>query len=227
MEHAGIHDLTAAYALDALDADEERRYEEHLGGCAACQEELASFWETSAALAYAAGGPPAPAGLRDRILEQARRERSNVVPLRRRSFVPVLGGAAAVAASVAAALGVWSARLSESAERNEALVAILGDRAATEVDIPEADGRLVVSRTREAALVVGGLERAPAGKAYEAWVIEPGADPRPAGLFSGGEDDAVVRLDRRVPRGATVAVTLEDDEGVEQPTGRPLFSARV
>ena len=229
MEHAEIHDLTAAYALDALDEDEERRYEEHLRGCTACQDELASFWEASSSLAYAAGGPAPPVGLRDRILEAARAERSNVVPLQRRRSraVPVVGAIAAVAASVAVGLGIRAAQLSESVDRNEALIAILGDRGATNVAIPEADGRLVVSRTREAALVVGGLERAPAGKAYEAWVIEPGADPEPAGLFSGGPEDSVVRLERRVPPGATVAVTLEDEEGVERPTGRPLFAARV
>ena len=227
MEHAGIHDLTAAYALDALDADEERRYEEHLGGCSACQEELASLWETTTSLAYAAGGPPAPAGLRDRILDRARSERTNVVPLRRRRTLPVFGAVAAAAASLAIGLGVWAARLSDSIDRKDAVIAILGDRDATQVEIPEANARLVVSRTREAALVLAGLERAPEGKAYEAWVIEPGAKPRPAGLFAGGGETAVVRLERRVPDGATVAVTLEDDDGVEQPTGRPLFSARV
>ena len=34
MEQRRLHELTAAYALDALDADEARAYEEHLAGCA-------------------------------------------------------------------------------------------------------------------------------------------------------------------------------------------------
>jgi hypothetical protein len=37
------HDLAAAYVLDALDADERIAFEEHLAGCAICQEEVASL----------------------------------------------------------------------------------------------------------------------------------------------------------------------------------------
>ena len=41
-DHA-VHDLTAAYALDALAPDAARGYEEHLAGCERCREELASL----------------------------------------------------------------------------------------------------------------------------------------------------------------------------------------
>jgi len=56
----GIHELTAGYALDALDADERTAYEAHLPGCERCQDELASFWQTTEALAVAASAafPP-------------------------------------------------------------------------------------------------------------------------------------------------------------------------
>ena len=58
----GIHELTAGYALDALDQDERSAYEAHLSGCEQCQQELASFWTTTEALAVAASGPePSPA----------------------------------------------------------------------------------------------------------------------------------------------------------------------
>ena len=40
----GIHELTAGYALDALDADERWAYETHLAECKRCREELTSFW---------------------------------------------------------------------------------------------------------------------------------------------------------------------------------------
>jgi anti-sigma factor RsiW len=35
---ARAHGLTVAYALDALDADERRAYEEHLVDCERCRE---------------------------------------------------------------------------------------------------------------------------------------------------------------------------------------------
>ena len=63
-----IHELSAAYALDALDPLEREAFEAHLDGCPRCQEELASFWEVSGALAVAADGPAPSPELRERIL---------------------------------------------------------------------------------------------------------------------------------------------------------------
>src|SRR5207253_6326006 len=40
-----LHDLTAAYALDALDEPERREYEAHLARCEQCRDELASLSE--------------------------------------------------------------------------------------------------------------------------------------------------------------------------------------
>src|ERR671935_386966 len=82
MEADAIHELTAAYALDALDEHDEREYEEHLARCPHCREELASLTETATSLAYGVESPTPPPALRNRILEQARSERPNVVPLR-------------------------------------------------------------------------------------------------------------------------------------------------
>src|SRR5919108_5982985 len=93
-----LHDLTAAYALDALDADERREYEAHLARCERCRTELASLSEAATSLAYGVEAPAPPPQLRDRILERARAERPNVVPLRPRWAVP--SAAAAVVAGV-------------------------------------------------------------------------------------------------------------------------------
>ena len=118
----GIHELTAGYALDALEPEERRAYEAHLEGCEQCREELAAFWQTTEALAVAASGPAPSGGLRERILSQARQEPQVVVPLasRRRRTVPVLAAAAAVAAVVALALGLWAAGLSSDLDDTRA-----------------------------------------------------------------------------------------------------------
>ena len=219
-----IHELTAAYALDALDSEERASYEGHLATCASCQAELASFWEVGGALAHAAAGPVPGDGLRSRILERARAERPNVVPLRpRRWLTPALGAAAAAAAVVAIGLGVWAGSLSGELDDARSVAAVLGDPDARTIALNGADGRLVVTDTGEAVLVVDGLAPPPRGKAYELWVIQDGR-PDPAGLFG---DESVVPLERRVPRGGAVAATLEDEEGVEQPTGDPLFTAQA
>ena len=96
----GIHELTAGYALDALEPDERQAYEEHLPDCAQCQEDLVSFWEVTGALALAATGPEPPPELRERIIAAARAETQTVVPFRPRRFWPdrVSGAIAAIAA---------------------------------------------------------------------------------------------------------------------------------
>ena len=211
-----LHDLTPAYALDALDGNERAEYERHLATCARCRGELASLQETASALAYAVESPAPPEALRARIVEQARLERGNVVPFRPRSRLTYsLGAVAAAAAAVALAIGIWANGV--AGERDE--LRALGDPNALVVELPDRNGRLVVAPDGEATLVVES-DPAPSGKAYEAWVIQDG-QPQPAGLFEGGRQ--IVRLTRPVPAGASVAVTLEDDEGANAPTTRPLF----
>ena len=215
MERQGIHELSAAYALDALDEDDHRRFEQHLADCADCRDDVASFQEASAALAYDVDVPAPPPALRERILERARVELpSNVVSFRpRRWTVPVATGVAAVAACAALAFGLWAASLN-----NE-----LGDRAEA-IELTGADGSLLIEPSGEALLVVDGLGRAPAGKTFEIWVIK-GNGTRPAGLFPGAPGRSAVPLTGLVPDGAVVAVTLERAGGVQKPTGKPLFSA--
>ena len=232
MDHDTVRELTAAYALDALDRQDEREFEEHLAHCGRCRAEVSAFQEAAALLAYDVETPYPPPALRERILSEARSERPNVVPLRRRWAFPAAAGIAAAAACAAIGLGVWAASLSgklnsERAARGEQarLVALIGDPDASRVPVEGAQGTLVVNRTGEAALLVTGLEPAPEGKVYEAWIIEDGK-PRPAGTFSSGGESTVVALNEPVPEGAVVAVTLEPGF-VEQPTGQPLFSATV
>ena len=159
-----LHDLTAGYALDALDPDERARYEEHLASCERCRDELQGFWQVAGALGRAAGGPTPPASLRERILEQARDERPNVVPLRRRVATPVLASAAAVAAVVAVALGIWSLGLSRDLDDANSVLAVLSDPNARVHETADGEANLVVTPTGRAALVVRMLAPAPRGQ---------------------------------------------------------------
>ena len=211
MTQPELHDLAAAYALDALDPEDRWTYEQHLYTCERCREEVAALRETAAELAYVPEGPAPRAELRDRILREARASApAEVVPLRRRWLVPALATAAVGAACAAVGLGLWANSLRDEAP-GQRVVAVDG-----------APGNLIVAGA-EATLVVC-LDQAPAGKTYEAWVIERNT-PRPAGLFPGGCRS--VPLEERVSSGDTVAVTLEDEGGVQSPTGDILLSANV
>lgn len=215
-----IHELTAGYALDALDPGTRADYEEHLSSCEHCREELQGFWRVSGALAHAAGGPMPPASLRGRILEQARSERANVVPLRPRFAVPALSSLAAAAAVAAIGLGLWATSLSRNLDSVESELAVLGDPNGRIYKSERGEADLVVTPSGDAALVVRTLPPAPEGKDYEIWILEDGV-PRRAGLF---DRPGVALLTRRLEPGQTVAVTLEADGGVDAPTGAPLFT---
>lgn len=225
MEPERIHDLTAAYALDALDPRETEEFEEHLRHCERCRSEVAELQETAGSLAFAAPASPLPEGLRGRILEQARAERSNVIqfPAHRRRVTWALSAAAAVAAAAAIALGLWAASLNDDLGAQRSALAIVAAPGTKQVPLSDGVGTLAVSRRGEAVLLISDLSRAPEGKTYEAWVI--GANgPRPAGLFRGG-GLAVVRLTKPVGSGEDVAVTVERSGGTEQPTSTPIFTA--
>jgi anti-sigma factor RsiW len=228
MEANALHDLTAAYALDALDPEDAREYEAHLARCERCRDELASLSEAAGGLAYATEAPLPPPELRARILQQARRERPNVMPLRPRWVVPV-AAAAVVAACAALGLGIWAATLSGKLDRREAALA-REERVAAILAQPDARaiaferGTLVVGKDGEAALIVHDLKAPHAGRTYEAWISAAGA-PKPAGTFDGGEV-VTVPLEGSVEPGASVLVTEERDGGVEAPTQKPFLTVQ-
>jgi anti-sigma-K factor RskA len=193
MTNDQLHDLSAAYALDALDEDERTAFQAHLRDCESCRAEVASFEGAVETLAYANEGPAPSAELRSRIVQAAREEPPKVVALRPRRKRLYAGIAIAAAASVALAIGLS--------------VGLSGGGGGKEL-------ALSVQQGGTAQLAVSGFDRAPAGKVYEAWVIA-GGKPVPAGVFRG---DTVVRLERPVPKGATVAVTLENAPRAQTPT---------
>jgi anti-sigma-K factor RskA len=217
MEDDLIHDLAAAYAVDALDPDEQRAFEAHLARCPRCQEEVASFSRAVAALAFAAPPAEPPPALRGRILDAAGADRSNVVQLRPRWAVPALAAAAA-AACAAIGLGIWAQNLhSRLGSATSALQAL---------PLDGANGSVVLGRGGEADLVVSGLPSVPSGKTYEVWVIR-GTVAQPAGLFVPKTATAVVHLTRHVPAGSRVGVTLEPAGGSPQPTSAPIVTSAL
>jgi anti-sigma-K factor RskA len=96
---------------------------------------------------------------------------------------------------------------------------------------PDARGRVLWNAaTREAVLLVSGLDRAPTGKAYEIWVIGPSNQPVPAGVFQPSSDgSAIVSLPRveDTARPRTFAVTLEPATGSASPTGPMVLAGAV
>jgi anti-sigma-K factor RskA len=215
---ADMHALVAPYALHALDEGEEREFEEHLTVCEACRRDLAGLREAATALAYAAPPAAPPPGLKERILAEARSERSNVVPIRRRRKLP-LTAAAAVAAAAVVAIAIWAALPSGHGDQFASVLSQPGARFFS----MGARGGLAVAPDGQAALAVA-LPPAPVGKTYEAWVIR-GGDARPAGLFPGHSGASIVKLSLPVGKKAVVAVTVERKGGASKPTTKPVAAS--
>jgi hypothetical protein len=230
-----VHDLTAAYALDALGGEERETYEAHLAQCLRCREELAGLGETASALAFGIVSPPPPARLRERILTTAAAERENVVPLpmRRPWLVRSTAAAASIAACAAIGLGIWAASLSHSLDHAratsataQAIAQVLANPGSQKVALAGGHGTLAVDPAGRGVLIVRRLPAAPSGHTYEAWVIPAGGMAQKAGLFMGGDTTTMLAL-AHVPKGAVVAATIERAGGVDQPTQTPIFSARA
>ena len=232
---AEAHELIAGYALDALDEADRARAKELLATSEEARDELRAFTDVTAALATAAAGPAPRQELRDRIVGAARAEPQNLVSLdaRRRSrAVPVLGAGAALAAAATIAVGVWGLTVSGdlddarlALERERAAAAVLSDPTARTVALEAGEGRVVVSDEGSAVLVLDALDAAPAGKTYEVWIID-GDTPVRAGLFDGVDDRDLVPVDGSVGSGAVIAVTVEQDGGVDAPTTDPIVASQ-
>jgi anti-sigma-K factor RskA len=230
---AEAHELIAGYALDALEPADRARAKELLERSEEAREELRTLTETTAAMATAVSGPAPPPELRERILQSARDDRQTVVPLesrRRPRLVPVLGVAAAVAAVVAVALGIWGFSVSSDLDESRAALAqaraaaaVLASPDARTVGLEQGNGSLVVSGS-EAVLVLNDIEGAPQGKTWEVWVLD-GETPVRAGLFAGGQARDVVPVEEGVGPGAKVLVTLEPSGGVDAPTTSPVVTS--
>ncbi len=190
-----IHDLTAAYALDALEPDETRR----LRGAPRDVRELPARRSPTSArspreLAFAGSPASPPPALRERILEAARAERPNVVPLRPRWREPLVARRRGRGVRRPRRSGSGTSRSTTSSRTRRT-------RRSTRVPVTGASGSVVVSSSGTAALVLDRPRRRAAGKTYEAWVIRRPNAPAPAGLFRGGPG-TTVRPDRAAPSSA-------------------------
>ncbi|WP_327738723.1 anti-sigma factor [Streptomyces nojiriensis] len=236
------HALTAAYALNALDAAEREPFTDHLSRCEECRLEVAGFQATAARLA-AAVARPASAAMRQRTLAAVEgvrqlppRSSTALSPVRPRGALRRKAAVFAVAASVAAAalfagLAAWQNQESRHYEQRARRIEQRLDDVGTVLAAPDAraaHGRtsngaaatVVSSALRnKAVFTAGGLPAPVAGTTYQLWLDHDGT-MRPAGFI---HRDGTVLLDGGTADAAAVGLTLEPAGGSPQPTTAPLL----
>ncbi|MCX7618421.1 anti-sigma factor [Tepidiforma sp.] len=216
-------------ALGVLPPAEAEPVRRHLAGCGACAEEFAELERVAALLPLAADAPaPGPAA-REALLQRARAER---LPRPRARVAParLLQAAAALLLFAAGGLAGWAAARggaggTDAASRSrETLLAAAARGETLRADASSSAGirasLLLDPASGLAVAVLDGLAPAPAGRTYQAWLIED-ETPRSAGLLA-GDGSLLLAPGGDLRRFSAFALTLEPAGGVPAPTGDPL-----
>ena len=109
----------------------------------------------------------------------------------------------------------------------EEAISLLSKPSTQRVPVANSGGRIIlaIGANGRGVLILDGLGAAPAGKAYQAWVIKPNAKaPSSAAVFDGVE--TMVPLSVSVKPGAVVAITIEQAGGAPAPTQTPTLVAQ-
>lgn len=230
MSDSGVHALSGAYAVDAVDDLERARFERHLAECAECRQEVDGLREAAAMLAASASLVPTP-GLRDRVLGEIQSVRPLPpaparigAPARRRRWLPALVAAAVL--TVAGAGAIWQPwRDDPVAVQPSAVERVLQapDAQRVSLDFPDgATATLVRSKAEgRAVLQTTDMPPAPSGKVYEVWLQSPAGEMLPAGLMPPAPDQAVL-LDGDAATAVAAGITVEPAGGSDQPTSAPI-----
>ena len=246
--HDELKANAAGYVLGSLDAQERRAFESHLAQCAECSAEVASLRPIVGVLATAVPQVTPRAELRDRVVSQAFGSAGMGLPPSSKASVdhrsPGGGGqtrpsapvwlalAAAIVIAVGAAvyavliqrqMGDLQARFNQA----QATTAVLAAPDLARIDLqgqpvaPDARARALWSRSRGLVFTAANLPPAPAGKAYQVWVVTAQM-PISAGLLTTDPTGVGTQYYYTPPDIAApvaVAVTLEPSGGVPSPTG--------
>ncbi|HEV8670114.1 MAG TPA: anti-sigma factor [Candidatus Limnocylindria bacterium] len=224
-------DELAAFALGVLEPDEMRAVRVHLEGCETCRAEVRALSETAFVIA-ATAERDVPAGLRDRIVARARRERASSAPAASffdlfRRPVP-LAVPAALVVLLAISLALYAGARRDSDRYASVLSGIAGARVvalAPTGEVAGVRGSLVIPADGSAPYLILDLPAPPSGKTWEAWILR-GETARAAGITS---DHGVTTLVLTAPLSSDdgVAVTLEPSGGVDRVTGNPVLAGKT
>jgi anti-sigma-K factor RskA len=238
-EHERLRDGLAAYALGALDGDDQVRIAAHLRECAACTRLLAEYEDAAGLIPFALPVQEPPGESRAAIITRIRqndpRPASSALnhPVQRR---PVLDlrrlrpyGWAAIAAAFVLLL-LWNVNLArDRANRGDLAATLAGtpeERVAAMVSTtaaPGASGRLYLEENgRSAILAVTGLPTLQEDHVYQFWFATTDSSRRDsAGTFRvNDKGQALVSLDVPGPLAQyqEIWITQEPENGSGVPT---------
>lgn len=239
-----LHDHYELYAMGVAEEPERSEIRSHLNrNCEICMPGVKQALEIATLLGGAAPVSEPSANLRKRILGSVGIEE------RRFGWLPVWATATVLSLVIAGYFANEdrrhagdAARLQSEMRRQESEIArlteafaILNGRDTREASFGKGQpqppqGKVFLNPTQGVLLMASNLPPAPTGKLYEMWLIPKAGVPVAAGLFQSQTDGTAMHIRRGVvdlEATGVVAVTLENENGVNQPTSQPLIVAPV
>lgn len=216
------HTLAGAYAMDALDDRDRRRFERHLRRCDACAHEVRGLRETAARLAAAAASP-APPELKASVLAAARQTRQRAPAVREPRRLAIAIATPVVAAGVVAAVLVGSGIVDHNGgQPSDPAVALVLAAPDAHMMTGQVSGGgaagVVMSRSQHALVfTAAGL---PGTRVYQLWLVGP-AGHRLAGTLG---------VDGRGMTGPIVATGLRPGDHLMmmiEPSGSAVLDLRL
>ncbi|MEO7371596.1 MAG: anti-sigma factor [Ilumatobacteraceae bacterium] len=240
MSGTDIHQLAAAYALDAVDERERADFESHYPTCAVCRPEVVGFRDTLSHVAASVAVAP-PASLKASVMAEIGNTRQlspllpdSVVDLathrkRQQRMVRVLSVAAAL---ILISIGAFVVGKQAGGDTGydvaaAALFARPDTRTTTLVGPGTGSFRIAWSPSGREIVVLGdGLAKPAAGKAYELWLVDAkGAHAvRLLDKADGQKVRRVIKIDGDPKQWV---ITVEPEAGVALATGPVIFAGAV
>jgi anti-sigma-K factor RskA len=244
--HDEVDELLAAFAMDAVTADEATLVRAHLRDCEDCRQTLVRLRNVASTLSLAVDEVAPPPSLRARILAQAAEGRpgsshvpeppsdpeEKILQLRERRHLPRWMPAAAAAVLVAG-LGAWNLKLQDQlAHTRQPVSPPAAQQAVLKGTLKGPHDALMgsityLSQDKVALVALQQMSAPPDGRTYELWIIGQDGVPLPSGVFRPEGDGSKLLVVTRDIKGSTLAVTEEPVGGSSRPTSLPFITGRV
>lgn len=235
-----LRDGYDTFAIGMEEVPEAAEIRQHLGAnCPNCVPGIRNSLQLIARMSGLVEVLDPPARLRKRVIALVKPSLLDQPPRSSSwGWSAVWGATSIVFLTVAVLFGIQARRLSElrfaDLTHFRATLGILAAADSEEVSFggnrtQPPRGRVVVNRRIGVVLIASNLPAIPSGKAFEMWLIPRGAKPIASGVFRAGKDGtAVVTHAGAMPQDlSTVAVTVENEAGVDSPTSTPIIAAET
>jgi anti-sigma-K factor RskA len=225
--HDEAVELTGAYVLGALSADERAAFEVHLASCSRCTAEVRALRPVSDALGQSSLPIDPPPGVRAALTQAITAANAPPDTASTRTTWPAWLAIAATLA-LAAGAGWYAINTRRESDRDRLINSVLAAPDLARIDLsgqplaPSATARAYWSRSNGLVVLASNLPPLPAGRIYQLWVLTKEPAPISAGLLQPDRDGhasmtVVTPVDMPAP--VAMAVTIEPAGGVAAPTG--------